>query len=76
MCERDQLVGFQSFFKVFTQISPEGYATLGWKIFVKKNPISGYACFLPLGGLDGKSESITILHLNTPPSKGVSTINR
>ena len=29
--------GFQSFFSVFTQISPL-LATFGWKIFVKKNP--------------------------------------
>jgi len=29
--------GFQSFFSVFTQISPL-VAIFGWKIFVKKNP--------------------------------------
>lgn len=29
---------------------------------------------LPLGGFEGNSESTTILHLNTPPSYGVPTI--
>jgi hypothetical protein len=55
---RDHLAGFQSRFKVLTQISPEGTATLGWKILVKK---------LAFGALWGKPLSMTILHLNTPP---------
>ena len=37
MLQSDQAAGFQSFFKVFTHISPF-YETLGWKIFVIKNP--------------------------------------
>lgn len=37
MLQRDQLVGFQSFFNVFTQISPF-QETLGWNILVIKNP--------------------------------------
>ena len=36
MFDRDHYDGFQSFFKVFTQISPDGTATLGWNIFVIK----------------------------------------
>lgn len=35
----DQLFGFQSFFKVFTQISPFS-EIFGWKIFVKNMPIN------------------------------------
>jgi len=59
MWDNDQLVGFQSFFNVFTHISPAGTATFGWKILVMK---------YPLGGFYGNSESITNLHLKTPPS--------
>jgi len=40
ICDNDQFVGFQSFFRVFTQISPEGTATFGWNIFVRKYPIN------------------------------------
>ena len=29
--------GFQSFFSVFTQMSPDG-PTFGWNILVRKNP--------------------------------------
>lgn len=35
MLPRDQLVGFQSFLRVLTQISPFS-ETLGWKILVMK----------------------------------------
>jgi len=31
--------GCQSFFRVFTHISPLGWRMLGWKIFVRKNPV-------------------------------------
>jgi len=34
----DQLAGFQSFLSVLTHISPEGTATLGWNILVRKYP--------------------------------------
>ncbi len=37
MWYRDQLAAFQSFFKVFTQISPFS-ETFGWKILVLKKP--------------------------------------
>ena len=53
--------GFQSFFRVFTQISPF-LATFGWKIFVRK-----YA----FGGSDGKFELKTSFILNCPPEYGV-----
>jgi hypothetical protein len=70
MCDNDQELGFQSFFKVFTQISPDGTATLGWNIFVKKYPKPSYSLklVLPLGGFYGNSESTTNLHLKIPPS--------
>lgn len=58
MCLSDHYAGFQSFFRVLTQMSPDGVATLGWKIFVRKNPFGGFA---------GKPDSRTSLHLNTPP---------
>lgn len=41
MLVSDQLLGLQSFFRVLTQISPDG-ETLGWKILVKKYPMHGY----------------------------------
>ena len=49
---------FQSFFNVFTQISPL-LATFGWKIFVVKNP---------LGGSDGKFFPNTSFMRNNPPA--------
>ena len=58
------MAGFQSFFRVLTQMSPEGCATFGWKIFVRKKPF---------GGLAGKLSWSTILHLKTPPWYGVPT---
>ena len=58
--------GFQSFFSVFTQISPDGYATFGWKIFVRK---------CPFGGTFGKSLLIVSLQRNTPPSYGVLNVH-
>lgn len=73
MWDRDQLLGFQSFFSVFTHISPLGWATFGWKILVRKNPNSNYKKVIPFGGFCGNSESITSLHLNTPPSYAVPT---
>ena len=66
MWASDHFAGFQSLLRVFTQISPLGCATLGWNILVKK---------YPLGGLFGKSLSMTNLHLNTPPWKGVCSVN-
>ena len=57
MLYNDQAVGFQSFFRALTQISPFS-ETLGWKIFVMK---------YPLGGLLGKSFSTANLHLKSPP---------
>lgn len=45
-------------------MSPEGTATFGWKILVRKNP---------LGGVYGKSDPITSLHRKMPPWNGVST---
>ena len=69
MWDKDQLLGFQSFFNVLTQISPLGYATLGWKILVRKNPeIHEMKTIIPLGGFWGNSESMTNLVLNIPPS--------
>ena len=56
-------LGFQSFFKELTQISPLA-ATLGWKILVRKKP---------LGGAVGKSLPSTSFTRNCPPAKGVST---
>lgn len=53
--------GFQSFFSVFTQISPLA-ATFGWKIFVKKNAF---------GGVCGKSLPSVSFALNRPPMYGV-----
>lgn len=53
--------GFQSFFNVFTQISPL-LATFGWKIFVMK-----YA----FGGADGKSLPKTTFTRKNPPAYGV-----
>lgn len=50
--------GFQSFFKVLTQISPFG-ATLGWKILVKKKAF---------GGVEGKSLPRASLTRNAPPA--------
>lgn len=35
---KDHYIGFQSFFNVFTQISPFS-DTLGWNIFVLNSPI-------------------------------------
>lgn len=64
ICARLHFYGFQSRFKVFTQMSPEGVATLGWNILVKK---------YPLGGVYGKSLPITSLQRKIPPWKGVST---
>ena len=58
MLAKDHAIGFQSFFKVLTHISPFS-ETLGWNIFVIK---------YPFGGLLGKSLSTANLHLNTPPS--------
>jgi hypothetical protein len=49
---------FQSFFSVFTQISPF-FAMFGWKIGVMKKP---------LGGAAGKSWPNTSLILKKPPS--------
>lgn len=43
MWASDHLAGFQSFFKVFTQMSPLGCATFGWKILVRKKPFGGFA---------------------------------
>lgn len=53
--------GFQSFFNVFTQISPL-LATFGWKIFVMK-----YA----FGGAVGKSLPKTTFTRKNPPAYGV-----
>ena len=53
--------GFQSFFRVLTQISPF-FATFGWKIFVRKNA---------LGGVCGKSFPSASLTLKIPPAYGV-----
>lgn len=53
--------GFQSFFNVFTQISPF-VATFGWKIFVKK-----YA----FGGVCGKSLPSTNFTRKNPAAYGV-----
>ena len=39
---RIPILEFQSFFKTFTQISPE-LLTLGWKILVTKKPFGGVA---------------------------------
>jgi len=64
MWPKDHEAGFQSFFSVFTHMSPLGVATLGWKILVKKYPFGGFA---------GKSLSKISLHLKIPPWKGVST---
>ena len=64
MWDKLHFVGSQSFFSVFTQISPCGCATLGWNILVKKNPF---------GGFDGKSLSMTSLQRNIPPWNGVSS---
>lgn len=52
---------FQSFFNVFTQISPL-LATFGWNIFVVKNP---------LGGSEGKFFPKTSFMRNNPPAYGV-----
>ncbi len=52
---------FQSFFSVFTQISPV-LETLGWNIFVMN---------FPFGGLAGNSSFKIICKWNDPPSKGV-----
>ena len=57
MWANDQFAGSQSLLSVFTQISPT-LETFGWKILVS---------IYPLGGLAGKSLSITSLHLNIPP---------
>jgi len=51
----------QSFFRVFTQISPD-FDTLGWKMGVTK---------YPLGGAAGKSGPNTSFIRNTPPWYGV-----
>lgn len=53
--------GFQSFFSVFTQISPL-VETFGWKIFVRK-----YA----FGGVCGKSLPKTNFTRKNPPAYGV-----
>lgn len=53
--------GFQSFFKVLTQISP-CCETLGWKILVKKKPF---------GGPEGKSFPNTNFTLKCPHAQGV-----
>ncbi len=50
MWDSDQLLGFQSFFKVFTQISPEGTATFGWNILVMKWPVANYALIFTFRG--------------------------
>lgn len=63
MCLRPRS-GFQSFFNVFTQISPFD-ATFGWKIFVKKNAF---------GGVCGKSFPKINLTRNAPPAYGVPAI--
>ena len=57
--------GFQSFFNVFTQISPF-LATFGWNIFVRKNAF---------GGVCGKSLPNANFTLNTPPAYGVPARN-
>lgn len=57
--------GFQSFFNVFTQISPF-VATFGWNIFVTKNAF---------GGADGKSLPNINLTRKNPPAYGVPAIN-
>ena len=64
MCLSDHLLGSQSLFNVFTQISPESGATLGWKILVNKKPF---------GALLGKPLSRTSLQRKTPPWYGVPT---
>jgi hypothetical protein len=56
----------QSFFKVFTQISPLS-ATFGWYIFVKKKP---------LGGTSGYCEERTSFNRKQPPKKGVPSDKR
>ena len=57
-------VGFQSFFNVFTQISPFEGEIFGWKTLVKKNP---------LGGDWGKSAERINFIRNFPPANGVSS---
>jgi len=59
-------VGFQSFLRVLTQISPIS-DTFGWKILVKNTP---------LGGVWGKSLGRIKRTLNRPPSKGVPTVEK
>lgn len=56
--------GFQSFFKVLTQISPFG-ATFGWKILVKKKAF---------GGVEGKSLPRASLTRKAPPAYGVPAV--
>lgn len=56
---------FQSFFKVFTQISPF-FATFGWKIFVRKKAF---------GGPCGKSFPNANFTLKNPPEYGVPAEN-
>ena len=60
----DHLVGFQSFLRMLTQISPEA-EMLGWKILVRK---------YPLGGRWGNSSPRLRTQLKTPPSYGVTAM--
>jgi len=53
----------QSFFSVFTQISPL-FEMFGWKIRVRKKPF---------GGECGYSAGSTSFTRKTPPSKGVES---